>query len=137
MLACESLTPEELQGIIAGYKQQLQQQAQQEQPWGEEEGAQGTRGNFLPTVPPLDGSGIFGACNPNRSRRLAPTNLVLHTMRTTGGLPTVQQQGGQQQGEQPLLQPEQPEGAPAQRSGPSDESMFVATTPNRSRRLAP
>ncbi|KAF5842209.1 hypothetical protein DUNSADRAFT_8608 [Dunaliella salina] len=39
-----------------------------------------------PAPPPLNGTGIFNACNFNRSRRLLPTNVQLHHMRTSHAL---------------------------------------------------
>lgn len=32
-------------------------------------------------APPLPGTGLFNACNANRSRRLSPSNVELHNMR--------------------------------------------------------
>mmetsp|Transcript_5339 Transcript_5339/g.14349 ORF Transcript_5339/g.14349 Transcript_5339/m.14349 type:complete len:659 (-) Transcript_5339:321-2297(-) len=39
-----------------------------------------------PAPPPLSGTGIFNACNFNRSRRLHPTNVQLHHIRTSRAL---------------------------------------------------
>jgi len=108
-------------------------------------------GSEASTSPALPGTGIFNACNANRSRRLAPTNVQLHRMRTsmhqhvseTGAEQQQQQHTGEEHDNEKDTGAAQ---APAEKSRQQQqqEEKFNhsintdnVVNPNRSRRLAP